>query len=135
MLTASIDELFSNYGVEKSMGYSFGFGGVNFFFALLAMRSVFLKNSAYIRLTSPRSIDIIGRRRWLLTTLPMMSVFLMASAIAYAVEGTTISERGAQASESIAGIVFIYCEEPVSCIGMYTNSGLSVCCCVLSGSW
>ncbi|RSM06022.1 hypothetical protein CEP52_005957 [Fusarium oligoseptatum] len=86
------NELFSNYGVEKSMGYSFGFGGVNFFFALLAMRS----------------IDIIGRRRWLLSTLPMMSVFLMASAIAYAVEGTRVTERGAQASESIAGIVFIY---------------------------
>ncbi|KAI8676368.1 hypothetical protein LRP88_10628 [Fusarium phalaenopsidis] len=86
------NELFSNYGVEKSMGYSFGFGGVNFFFALLAMRS----------------IDIIGRRRWLLSTLPMMSVCLMASAIAYAVDGTTVTPRGAQASESIAGIVFIY---------------------------
>ncbi|KAJ4309901.1 hypothetical protein N0V84_011256 [Fusarium piperis] len=90
------NELFSNYGVEKSMGYSFGFGGVNFFFALLAMRS----------------IDIIGRRRWLLSTLPMMSVFLTTSAIAYSVEGTTVTKRGAQASESIAGIVFVYCEEP-----------------------
>ncbi|KAM0427791.1 hypothetical protein ACHAPT_007248 [Fusarium lateritium] len=55
-----------------------------------------------------RSIDIIGRRRWLLSTLPMMSCFLTASAIAYSVEGTTITARGAQASESIAGIVFIY---------------------------
>lgn len=35
----------------------------------------------------------------------------MASAIAYAVDGTTVTPRGAQASESIAGIVFIYCEE------------------------
>ncbi|KAL2694692.1 hypothetical protein Neosp_001278 [[Neocosmospora] mangrovei] len=86
------NELFSNYGVEKSMGYSFGFGGVNFFFALLAMRS----------------IDIIGRRRWLLSTLPMMSVCLMAAAIAYAVDGTRVTSRGAQGSESIAGIVFIY---------------------------
>jgi hypothetical protein len=42
ILTSFIDELFSNYGVEKSMGYSFGFGGVNFFFALLAMRFVSL---------------------------------------------------------------------------------------------
>lgn len=60
----------------------------------------------------PRSIDIIGRRRWLLSTLPIMSACLMASAIAYAVDGTTVSDRGAQASESIAGIVFIYCEKP-----------------------
>ncbi|RSL61874.1 hypothetical protein CEP53_004929 [Fusarium sp. AF-6] len=86
------NELFSNYGVKKSMGYSFGFGGVNFFFALLAMRS----------------INIIGQRGWLLSTLPIMSVFLMASAIAYSVEDTTVTARGAQSSESIAGIVFIY---------------------------
>ncbi|KAF4980364.1 hypothetical protein FZEAL_3594 [Fusarium zealandicum] len=77
------------------MGYSFGFGGVNFFFALLAMRS----------------IDIIGRRRWLLSTLPMMSVFLMVSAISYALVDKSAppeeyNVRGAP--ESVAGIVFIY---------------------------
>ena len=44
-LIIDVDELFSNYGVEKSMGYSFGFGGVNFFFALLAMRFVSLKST------------------------------------------------------------------------------------------
>ncbi|KAF5003939.1 hypothetical protein FDECE_9528 [Fusarium decemcellulare] len=94
------NDLFSDYGVEKSMGYSFGFGGVNFFFGLLAMRS----------------IDTVGRRRWLLCTLPMMACFLMASAIAYAADGKQ-SPSGtldggpkgrASTPESVAGIVFIY---------------------------
>ncbi|KAF5019721.1 hypothetical protein F66182_8264 [Fusarium sp. NRRL 66182] len=88
--------MFSDYGVQTSMGYTFGFGGVNFFFALLAMRS----------------IDIIGRRRWLLSTLPMMSCFLMAATIAYAVapqqdSGDQPKPRAAT-PQSIAGIIFIY---------------------------
>ncbi|CAF3453917.1 unnamed protein product [Fusarium graminearum] len=61
--------IFSDWGVKTSMGYSFGFGCVNFLFGLLVMRS----------------IDIIGRRRWLLSTLPVMSLFLMAATVAYAV--------------------------------------------------
>ncbi|KAJ4247776.1 hypothetical protein NW762_012985 [Fusarium torreyae] len=88
--------MFSEYGVKTSMGYSFGFGGVNFFFALLAMRS----------------IDIIGRRRWLLLTLPMMSLFLMAATIAYAVAPQKDSgdqpKPEAATPGSIAGIIFIY---------------------------
>ncbi|KAM0550608.1 hypothetical protein ACHAPJ_008866 [Fusarium lateritium] len=104
--------MFSEYGVKTSMGYSFGFGmytpwppttedlqqigGVNFFFALLAMRS----------------IDIIGRRRWLLSTLPMMSLFLMAATIAYAVAPQKDSgdqpKPEAATGGSIAGIIFIY---------------------------
>ncbi|KAF4339240.1 myo-inositol transport ITR1 [Fusarium beomiforme] len=88
--------MFSDYGVKTSMGYSFGFGGVNFFFGILAMRS----------------IDIIGRRRWLLSTLPMMSMFLMAATIAYAVAPQVDSgdqpKPKADTSGSIAGIIFIY---------------------------
>ncbi|KAL3589857.1 hypothetical protein FPOAC2_12038 [Fusarium poae] len=88
--------IFSDYGVRTSMGYSFGFGCVNFFFGLLAMRS----------------IDIIGRRRWLLSTLPVMSLFLMAATIAYAVgpQDTTggQSRPEANTSAAIAGIIFIY---------------------------
>ncbi|XEU95828.1 hypothetical protein FSHL1_001113 [Fusarium sambucinum] len=88
--------IFSDYGVRTSMGYSFGFGCVNFFFGLLAMRS----------------IDIIGRRRWLLSTLPLMSLFLMAATIAYAVgpQDTTggQSRPEANTSAAIAGIIFIY---------------------------
>ncbi|KAH7245821.1 major facilitator superfamily domain-containing protein [Fusarium tricinctum] len=60
--------MFSEYGVKTSMGYSLGFGAVNYFFALPAMRS----------------IDIIGRRSWLLSTIPFMSFFLMAATVAYA---------------------------------------------------
>ncbi|KAF9766193.1 hypothetical protein IL306_001439 [Fusarium sp. DS 682] len=88
--------MFSDYGVKTSMGYSFGFGGVNFFFGILAMRS----------------IDIIGRRSWLLSTLPMMSMFLMAATISYAVAPQVDSgdqpKPKADTSGSIAGIIFIY---------------------------
>ncbi|RFN46482.1 hypothetical protein FIE12Z_9270 [Fusarium flagelliforme] len=85
--------IFSNYGVKTSMGYSFGFGCVNFFFGLLAMRS----------------IDIIGRRRWLLSTLPVMSLFLMAAAVAYAIgPQDPAGDPKANTPASIAGIIFIY---------------------------
>ncbi|EWG53749.1 hypothetical protein FVEG_12113 [Fusarium verticillioides 7600] len=88
--------MFSDYGVKTSMGYSFGFGGVNFFFGILAMRS----------------IDIIGRRSWLLSTLPMMSMFLMAATISYAVAPQVDSgdqpKPKADTGGSIAGIIFIY---------------------------
>ncbi|CEI40084.1 unnamed protein product [Fusarium venenatum] len=92
--------IFSDYGVRTSMAYSFGFGCVNFFFGLLAMRS----------------IDIIGRRRWLLSTLPVMSLFLMAATIAYAIgpQDTTggQSRPEANTSAAIAGIIFIYPYSP-----------------------
>ncbi|KAF4470086.1 myo-inositol transport ITR1 [Fusarium albosuccineum] len=93
--------MFSGYGVKTGMAYSLGFGAVNFVFALPAMRS----------------IDIIGRRRWLLSTLPIMSCFLMAATIAYAVApsdksttDTSDEENKPQAgtSQAIAGIIFIY---------------------------
>ncbi|KAH7178010.1 hypothetical protein DER46DRAFT_621727 [Fusarium sp. MPI-SDFR-AT-0072] len=88
--------MFSDYGVKTSMGYSLGFGGVNFFFCILAMRS----------------IDIIGRRSWLLSTLPMMSMFLMAATIVYAVAPQVDSgdqpKPKADTGGSIAGIIFIY---------------------------
>ncbi|KAI1012020.1 hypothetical protein LB503_004225 [Fusarium chuoi] len=88
--------MFSDYGVKTSMGYSFGFGGINFFFGILAMRS----------------IDIIGRRRWLLSTLPLMSIFLMAATISYAVAPQVDSgdqpKPKADTGGSIAGIIFIY---------------------------
>ncbi|EMT66921.1 Putative polyol transporter 2 [Fusarium odoratissimum] len=88
--------MFSDYGVKTSMGYSLGFGGVNFFFGILAMRS----------------IDIIGRRSWLLSTLPMMSMFLMAATISYAlapqVDSGDQPKPKANTGGSIAGIIFIY---------------------------
>ncbi|KAF5538019.1 myo-inositol transport ITR1 [Fusarium phyllophilum] len=74
--------------LKATLAYSVGFGGVNFLFGLLAMRS----------------IDTLGRRRWLLFTLPLMSLFLMAAAIAY---NDDFSE-GVEA-RNIVGTVFVYC--------------------------
>lgn len=47
------------------MAYSLGFGAVNFFFGLPAVKS----------------IDTLGRRRWLLITLPFMAVFMLGGAM------------------------------------------------------
>ncbi|TDZ30004.1 putative polyol transporter 1 [Colletotrichum spinosum] len=51
--------------LKEALIYSFG--AVNFFFGLLAIRS----------------IDNFGRRRWLLVTLPLMSLFLAGGALAF----------------------------------------------------
>ncbi|ROV99782.1 hypothetical protein VSDG_03008 [Cytospora chrysosperma] len=51
----------------QAMGYSAGFGAVNFFFGLLAIRR----------------IDTWGRRKLMLTTLPLMSLFLAAAALLF----------------------------------------------------
>ncbi|KAI1441126.1 hypothetical protein F5Y02DRAFT_431428 [Annulohypoxylon stygium] len=47
------------------MLYSFGYGAVNFFFGLPAIRT----------------IDTLGRRKWLVITLPIMTLFMMAAAL------------------------------------------------------
>ncbi|EWG53218.1 hypothetical protein FVEG_11693 [Fusarium verticillioides 7600] len=73
---------------KATLAYSVGFGGVNFLFGLLAMRS----------------IDTLGRRRWLLFTLPLMSLFLMAAAIAY----NDNFSKGIEA-RNVVGTVFVYC--------------------------
>ncbi|KAG7044264.1 sugar transporter [Colletotrichum scovillei] len=52
---------------RNAMLYSLGFGAVNFLFGLLAIRS----------------IDVFGRRRWLLVTLPLMCILLAAGALAF----------------------------------------------------
>ncbi|KAF4960244.1 hypothetical protein FSARC_10532 [Fusarium sarcochroum] len=74
--------------LRTTLAYSVGFGAVNFLFGLLAMRS----------------IDWLGRRRWLLSTLPLMSLFLMAAAVAY-------SDKAPQSPEArnIVGTVLVYC--------------------------
>ncbi|KAF4345566.1 myo-inositol transport ITR1 [Fusarium beomiforme] len=84
------NKIFSGaYGnLKATLAYSVGFGGVNFLFGLLAMRS----------------IDTLGRRRWLLFTLPLMSLFLMAAAIAY----NDNFSKGVEA-RNIVGTVFVYC--------------------------
>ncbi|KAF4448162.1 hypothetical protein F53441_8397 [Fusarium austroafricanum] len=78
----------SNDNLKATLAYSVGFGAVNFLFGLLAMRS----------------IDTLGRRRWLLSTLPLMSLFLMAAAISY----SDVSPQRIEA-RNILGTVFVYC--------------------------
>ncbi|XP_044717245.1 sugar transporter domain-containing protein [Hirsutella rhossiliensis] len=50
----------------EAMAYSLGFGAINFLFALPAIKS----------------IDTLGRRKWLLTTLPFMSLFMLGAGLA-----------------------------------------------------
>ncbi|KAK1532775.1 uncharacterized protein CCOS01_04758 [Colletotrichum costaricense] len=52
---------------RNAMLYSLGFGAINFLFGLLAIRS----------------IDVFGRRRWLLVTLPLMCILLAAAAMSF----------------------------------------------------
>ncbi|KFG82291.1 sugar transporter [Metarhizium anisopliae] len=55
----------SESNVITNMAYSLGFGAINFVFALPAVRS----------------IDTLGRRRWLLLTLPFMAVFMLGAGL------------------------------------------------------
>jgi MFS family permease len=83
-------ELFSNAGAqrERAMAYSLGFGAINFVFALPAVRS----------------IDTLGRRRWLLMTLPFMALFMLGAALSF-----SIDDPGTR-----TGIValFLFCKPP-----------------------
>ncbi|KJZ76758.1 hypothetical protein HIM_03635 [Hirsutella minnesotensis 3608] len=60
--------LFNDSGNDKlaAMAYSLGFGAINFLFALPAIKS----------------IDTLGRRRWLLLTLPFMALFMLGAGLA-----------------------------------------------------
>ncbi|KAI9167862.1 High-affinity glucose transporter ght1 [Paramyrothecium foliicola] len=73
-------------GVKLAMLYSFGYGAVNFFFGLGAMRT----------------IDTAGRRTWLLATLPLMSLFLLAAAVSLPEQVDMYNKR------TIAGVIFIF---------------------------
>lgn len=81
-------ELFSSAGAqrERAMAYSLGFGAINFVFALPAVRS----------------IDTLGRRRWLLMTLPFMALFMLGAALSFSIESI----------ETRTGIValFLFCK-------------------------
>ncbi|EFQ27503.1 hypothetical protein CGRA01v4_04600 [Colletotrichum graminicola] len=69
--------LFSRAGVDKrdSMIFSLGYGAVNFVFGLPAIRT----------------IDTLGRRKWLMLTLPAMSLFMLVAGVSF-----HISNRDAQ---------------------------------------
>lgn len=76
----------SDGGTVRPMAYSLGFGAINFLFALPAVRS----------------IDTLGRRRWLLMTLPFMALFMLGGALSYSIHDDSIR----------TGIValFLYCK-------------------------
>ncbi|KZL78704.1 sugar transporter [Colletotrichum tofieldiae] len=61
--------LFSRAGVEKrtSMVFSLGYGAVNFVFGLPAIRT----------------IDTLGRRKWLMLTLPAMALFMLLAGVSF----------------------------------------------------
>ncbi|KAK1761997.1 hypothetical protein QBC33DRAFT_602390 [Phialemonium atrogriseum] len=59
--------LYGGATTTKAMEFSFGFGAINFFFCLPAIRT----------------IDTLGRRKWLTITLPFMAVFLAAAALSF----------------------------------------------------
>lgn len=60
-------------GRETAMYYSLGFGAVNFFFCLPAIRT----------------IDTLGRRKWLTTTLPIMAVMMACAALSFKITDQT----------------------------------------------
>ncbi|KAJ0168578.1 putative polyol transporter 2 [Colletotrichum tanaceti] len=61
--------LFNRVGVDKrvSMIFSLGYGAVNFIFGLPAIRT----------------IDTLGRRKWLMLTLPAMALFMLLAGVSF----------------------------------------------------
>ncbi|KHO01020.1 sugar transporter [Metarhizium album ARSEF 1941] len=60
--------------ITNTMAYSLGFGAINFLFALPAVKS----------------IDTLGRRRWLLLTIPFMAAFMLGAGLSdYVKDDTT----------------------------------------------
>ncbi|KAI8628443.1 major facilitator superfamily domain-containing protein [Xylariaceae sp. FL1651] len=69
----------------QPMLYSFGYGAVNFLFGLPAIRT----------------IDTLGRRKWLVLTLPLMGLFMTAAAL------STLLPDGNQARGGVIAL-FVY---------------------------
>ncbi|KAK5629223.1 hypothetical protein RRF57_004938 [Xylaria bambusicola] len=67
VLSGNNKDLINYDSIIWAMIFSFGFGAVNFFFGLPAFKS----------------IDTLGRRKWLVWTLPLMSFFMLAGALSF----------------------------------------------------
>lgn len=69
MLAFYSGTLFSRAGAEKrdAMFFSLGYGAVNFIFGLPAIRT----------------IDTLGRRKWLILTLPVMALFMLLAGVSF----------------------------------------------------
>ncbi|TWU78179.1 hypothetical protein ED733_007710 [Metarhizium rileyi] len=74
-----------------AMAYSLGFGAINFVFALPAVKSN----------------DTLGRRRWLLLTIPFMAVFMLGAGLSDYIERYII-RNGVTAC-------FLFREYPIIC--------------------
>ncbi|KAG6040342.1 hypothetical protein E4U41_000848 [Claviceps citrina] len=86
--------LFSSVGASSitiSMAYSLGFGAINFLFALPAIKS----------------IDTIGRRRWLIITLPFMAIFMLGAAMSGYIEDIN-SRIGVTAWLNLVALVMVF---------------------------
>ncbi|KAH9899093.1 sugar transporter-domain-containing protein [Xylariomycetidae sp. FL2044] len=65
------DDSNNSNSVQTAMGLSLGFGLVNFLFGLPAIKT----------------IDSLGRRKWLLSTLPLMSFFMLMACLSFPIDG------------------------------------------------
>lgn len=95
----------------QPMAYSLGFGAINFLFALPAVRS----------------IDTIGRRSWLLMTLPFMALFMLGGALAYEIPNANVR----------TGIVALFLYRKSLALLQFSTSFAkhsSVCCGLLARS-
>ncbi|KAI0378902.1 hypothetical protein F5Y04DRAFT_136548 [Hypomontagnella monticulosa] len=71
------------------MAYSLGYGAINFFFGLPAIRT----------------IDTLGRRKWLVLTLPLMCLFMTAAALSSLI---STSDGGRTRAAIIALFVYLF---------------------------
>ncbi|KAI1273948.1 sugar transporter-domain-containing protein [Xylaria sp. FL0933] len=79
--------LHDHRGELRPMLYSFGYGAVNFLFGLPAIRT----------------IDTLGRRKWLVLTLPIMCLFMTAAALSTLIPYGTDARGGV-----VALFVFLF---------------------------
>ncbi|KAH8174787.1 sugar transporter domain-containing protein [Sarocladium implicatum] len=80
--------LFNSSGADKTvaMGYSLAFGAMNFIFALPAIKS----------------IDTLGRRKWLLMTLPCMALCMLGGSLSFLIDG------GDNSSNTRSGVIAFF---------------------------
>ncbi|KAI1208183.1 uncharacterized protein F4807DRAFT_155344 [Annulohypoxylon truncatum] len=77
-----------DHPLSTPMLYSFGYGAVNFFCGLPAIRTM----------------DTLGRRKWLVITLPVMTLFMLAAALS----STTSSEINNGVTRTALIAVFVF---------------------------
>ncbi|KAI0391038.1 hypothetical protein F5Y17DRAFT_461229 [Xylariaceae sp. FL0594] len=87
----------SNFSVKAALGASLGFGAVNFLFAIPAFYT----------------IDTFGRRKLLLTTFPLMALFLFYTGFSFYIPSVTARIANVALGIYLFGIVYSPGEGPV----------------------